>query len=280
MENGNFDDTLLNTEARPRGGTRNVIASLSYVVATVAAAVALLVSFTELTFTSLTAAELTPTLTVMLVCSYLMYFSLEAAGEEAGSKTEEYKTAVEKFKTAKERVKPGMIGDLRNYCNEYSRRELEYRRTSYLISSGYSLEEYEAYRAGARFGRRARRTFRKYERMCQSTVTPAILLGGERVSKTSELDNPERGKLLILTARLIPTTFCMIFTASVVLSVKGGLTPESVIETLLKLSTLPMVALRGYVSGYSYVKERGVEWTQTRTRLLESFLENIEAKQN
>lgn len=274
MENSNFSELLLDTKVRSRGSTRNVIASLSYVVATVAAAVALLVSFTELTFTSLTVAELTPTLAVMLVCSYLMYFSLEAAGEEAGAATEEYKTATERFKAAKERVAPGMIEALRVYCNEYTRRELEYRRTSYLISSGYSLDEYEAYRAGGKVDRRARRVFRKYGRMCQSTITPAILLGGERVSKTGELDNPEQKKLLILTAKLIPTTVCMIFTASVVLSVKGGLTPESVIETLLKLSTLPMVAFRGYTCGYSYAKERGVEWTLTRTRLIESFLES------
>lgn len=274
MESSNFGELLVSADEKIRDGTRSVIASLSYVVAIVAAVVALLAAFTELTFTDLSAAELTPTLVVMLVCSYLMYFSLEAAGEEAGATTAEYISAVERFNAAKERIKPDMIENMRDFCNEYSRRELEYRRASYLISAGLTPEEYEQYKSGTRVSRRARRAFHKYERIRSGMITPAMLLGGGRVSKRSELENPEHRKLVLLTARLIPTTVCMIFTASVVLTLKGGLTVESVIETLLKLSTLPMVAFKGYTSGYAYTRERGVEWIAARTRLLESFLES------
>ena len=278
MENNNFSNFIIGTDERIKGSIRGVITGFSRAVAVLAAVVALLVSFTELTFTEFGANDLTPTLAVMLVCSYLMYFSLEAAGEEAGMASDEYISAVSRFKAAKERIKPGMIEPLRSFCTEYSRRELEYRRSAYLISSGSTPKEYEAYKNGAAFNSRARRVFRKYERIHPTLITPAMLLGGGSVSKSGELRDPERTKIVILAARLLPTTVCMIFTASVMMSFKGGLTPESVMETLLKLSTLPMVAFKGYTSGYNYIRDRGLEWTVTRTRILESFIESVGAQ--
>ena len=256
------------------------VAGISRIVAIVAAVVALLVSFTELAFTGLEAETITPTLAVMIVCSYLMYFSLESTGERAGMEDEDYKGAVERFKTAKTRIKPAHVGALREFCADYSKSEHAYRRISYLISHGYSSEEYEAYKSGCRVAGSARRVFCRLERIKPRVITPAMLIGGGRVAKSSELDNPERTKAAILAARLVPTTVCMIFTASIALSLKGDLGTEAVIEALIKLSTLPLVALKGYCAGLAYVRGPGTEWLLTRARLLESFLEGCEERKN
>ena len=260
-----------------RHGHEYTVASFSRIVAAVAAVVALLVSFTELAFTGLEAETITPTLAVMIVCSYLMYFSLETSGERAGMEDEDYKRADERFKAVKARIKPCHVASLRDFCTDYSRNEHTYRRTSYLISQGYSVEEYQAFKEGGEATQGAIRIFRKFERIRPRVITPAMLIGGGRVAKSSELDNPERTKTALLTARLLPTTVCMIFTASIALSLKGNLGTEAIIEALIKLSTLPLVALKGYCAGLGYVKGPGTEWLLTRARLLESLLERNEA---
>ena len=64
----------------------------------------------------------------------------------------------------------------------------------------------------------------------------------------------------------------MIFTVSVMISLKDNMSAASVIEALIKLSTLPIIGLKGYSAGYEYVTESEIEWIETKTRLLDSFL--------
>ena len=70
----------------------------------------------------------------------------------------------------------------------------------------------------------------------------------------------------------------MLFTASIVLTAKESLNVQSVIESIVKLSALPIVAFRGYSEGYFYAKSGGVLWLETKARLLESFLMKEKAK--
>ena len=64
----------------------------------------------------------------------------------------------------------------------------------------------------------------------------------------------------------------MIFTVSVMISLKENLTVAGVIEILLKLSTLPVIGLRGYAQGYEYATESERGWLDIKSRLLDSFL--------
>ena len=87
---------------------------------------------------------------MMLIASYVMYFSLEDAGERLGRESEEYKTVAEMHREMNERIKGCDIADLRDFCLEYRNAELEYRRENLLFSLGYTKDEFEAYKNGAK----------------------------------------------------------------------------------------------------------------------------------
>ena len=57
-----------------------------------------------------------------------------------------------------------------------------------------------------------------------------------------------------------------------IMSTKDGTTLDSIIDGLFKLTALPIVGLRGYSEGYSYVKNSKTVWIETKARLLEAFL--------
>jgi hypothetical protein len=103
-------------------------------------------------------------------------------------------------------------------------------------------------------------------------LTPALLLSGAGNSISSELENPERKKLLYSFINLLPSTLCMIMTVSVILTVRGDLTLSVILDGMIKLSALPIIGFRGYCAGYSFVKEKKSVWLETKARLLESFV--------
>ena len=75
---------------------------------------------------------------------------------------------------------------------------------------------------------------------------------------------------------MLPSALCTVFTVSVMLSGKD-LSVASVIESIFKLSCLPIIGLRGYTRGYAYVTEELVPWVKTKSRLLEAFIADREA---
>ena len=88
---------------------------------------------------------------------------------------------------------------------------------------------------------------------------------------SSELENPEIKKLYTALRILIPSTACMIFTISVILTVKGELSTSVIIDGILKLSALPIIGFRAYSAGYNYARNEKSLWLQTRARLLSAF---------
>jgi hypothetical protein len=65
----------------------------------------------------------------------------------------------------------------------------------------------------------------------------------------------------------------MIVTVSVMLNLKDSLGPAEIFEGLMKLSTLPIIGARGYVSGFNYAKDVRASWLETKSRLLIGFLD-------
>ena len=255
-----------------REGYLSLLANASKVIAVITLTVAALVTFTDVSFSHFGGAEFTSSLAVMLIASYLIYFSLEDAGERLGCESEEYKRALESYRTARGAIAPTAIGALRDYCRRYSAEEADFRRKSYISERGYTPEEYGAYRGGATVKGRAKRVFRHAERIRAVRLTPSVLLTLERTGRRSELESPERKKLLDMLLRLLPSTLCTVFTVSVMLTAKEGLTAETVIEGILKLSTLPIIGFKGYSAGYSYAKDTKSAWLETKARLLEGFI--------
>ena len=249
-----------------------LISNAGKVIAFITLSMAVLLTFTDVAFSDLSSQAFTTQLCVMLLSSYLMYFSLEDSGEREGEASEEYKMANERYLSAKTRITPNDIDRLRQFCLDYSIREQEYRRLSYLSEMGLSKCDYLSYRSGKVFSRRNMRIFRKADKIRAVNLTPSTLLSSTHGVSQSELLGPGRAKLISSLISLIPSTVCMIFTVSVMLTTKDGMTVSSVIEGILKLSALPIIGFRGMLDGYKFAKEEKSAWLETKARLLETFL--------
>lgn len=248
--------------------------NMGRIVAILTLVISALVLFTDIGFSDFGTEGFTSTLLVMLLSSYIIYFSMEESGEKLGEQTEEYKKAIEEFSRLKNELTGEKIVALREFCRRYSLEELEYRKESFLIQNGISKDDYERYKSGDRIRWRERRVMRLAEKIRPFNLTPKILLAGGARDGQSELSNPERTKLLGLLLKLLPTTLCMLVTISVMLSAKQDLDAAGVIEGIFKLSSLPIIGFRGYAAGYSYVKDKKIFWINTKSRLLDAFLKS------
>ncbi len=246
-------------------------------IAALTALLALLLTFAEVDFLGIGTTELTTSLAVMLISSYVIYFSLEDAGERLGRESEEYIAAREKYIKARERVTGDMLPALREFCLRYTEAELAYRRRTLLLEGGRTEEEYEAWLSGGECPRGARRLFVRARRLSPIALTPLMLLSSGRPERC-EVANPERTKALGHILRLIPTTVCALFTASMAISAKDGLDAGAVIEGIIKLGCLPIIGLKGYIEGYNYMRERASAWYEVRERHLSAFLAALNQK--
>lgn len=256
-----------------RRGGMALVNNIGKTVAVITLVLAALVTFTDVAFEDFgTEAFVTSTLMLMLA-SYLMYFSLEDAGERLCEESDEYKDTLLLYDKAKGRVKGEDMEALREFCLSYSAEELEYRRRAYITSHALPLCDYLKYKNGAEVNEKDAKIFRRADRIKAASLSPKTLLTKEKECSKSELTSPEKYKLPLLILKLVPTTLCTCLTVSVMLRTKEGLDAAAVIEGILKLSCLPIVGFRGYASGYSYVKKRYLPWIETKTRLLEAFTE-------
>ncbi len=267
-----FEYGLIEAESFIKRSGASIIKNIGKIIAGITLTVAVLITFTDVSFAGFERESFASGLTLMLICAYLIYFSLEDAGETLGEESDGYKTARKAYEETRRRIDGEAAYGLRDFCIEYSREELEYRKENLLLTYGYTNEEYQRYQEGESFGRRSKRIFRKADALKAVPLTPKTLLSSERRSTKSELHNPERFKLLAMFVRLLPSVLCMTVTVSVMLTAKDGMTAATVIEGILKLSTLPIIGFKGYASGYSFVRNSLVPWTETKTRLLDSFL--------
>ena len=262
---------IITSDALIKKGYSFLIANVGKTVALITLFITVLVSFTEISFSDFTSESFTTTLTMMLIASYIMYFSLEDAGENLGRKSDAYKDASTKYEELKSGISGADIGKLRDFCLEYRNADLDYRRSNLLFSLGYTKEEYEDYLNGAITDKKARRELGRVRKLKCAELDASGLLSSDRRTK-SELKNPESYRLTQSLLKLIPSTVCMIFTVSVMISVKENMTAAGVIEVLLKLSALPVIGLKGYAAGYEYATESECGWINIKSRLLDAFL--------
>lgn len=250
-----------------------LVNNIGKTIAVITLVLSALVTFTDVSFADFgTESFVTSTLMLMLG-AYLMYFSLEDAGERLGEESDEYKDALLSYENERQKIKGEDMEGLRDFCLNYSKDELEYRRRAYITSHALSQNGYLKYKNGEPVTKNDAKIFRRADRIRAVSLSPKTLLAKEKECTKSELTSPEKYKLFVLILKLIPTTLCMCLTVSVMLKTKEGLDAAAVIEGVLKLSTLPIVGFRGYVNGYSYVKKRYLPWIETKKRLLEAFVE-------
>ena len=273
MDRGQNDLLSLGDSIRSRFSA--LISNAGKVIAFITLAVAVLVTFTDIAFSDLRSEGFTATLTVMLFSAYLMYFSLEDAGEREGEESEEYRKASARYLEARGKITPDSIEALRAFCLDYSERELEYRRLGFLSERGFSKRDYLDYKAGKEFSKRTKRVFKRADRLRAIRLTPSVLLSHSHGITRADVVDPRGKKLFGALISLIPSTICMVFTVSIMLTAKENMTLSTVIDGLIKLSALPIVGLKGLIDGYSYAREDKTNWLNTKARLLEAFLGEI-----
>lgn len=272
-----FEVSLLESGNLIKRGCGFLISNLGKTVAVITLVITSLVLFTDIGFAKFTSEGFTSTMAVMLLASYLMYFSMEDAGERLGEESEEYKKASDMCAELSDKIKGSEIPMLRAFCKDYAREELEYRRGNLLLYYGFTEEDYRKYKSGVACDKKSRRVFRKADRLKTFTLTPRELLSKEKKRERSELQNPESTKLPAMILKLIPTTLCMTVTVSVMLTAKENLGAADIIDGIFKLSALPVVGFRGYAAGYNFAKSTETSWLRTKARLLEAFLNRKEA---
>lgn len=264
-----FEKSLLESGELIRRGRGYLLGNFGKLIAAVTAAVACLATFTEIGFAEIRSARFTAELLLMLTASYVIYFSMESAGERAGEESETYLQAKEAYRAAKEGIRGEDLTALGDFCLAYSAEELAFRKRAYLLAHGVAEGEGKT--------ARQRRILRRSRRMRATPLTPADLLSGGQLTRKSELKNPSAGKVFRLLLKLLPTTVCMTVTVSVMLTAKDDLGAAEIIGGLMRLSTLPLIAFRGYAEGYRYTSGALALWEETKAKLLKSFLEQKSA---
>ncbi len=272
-----FDSVLLDSGDFMRRASLVLINNSSRAVAIITLIVASLITFTDLSFGGIEARSFTASALIMLLASYLIYFSMSDAGEKAAEGSLEYKTALKQYSEARDAVRADKISELRAFCRDYSRDELNFRRENMLICYSEDQKEFEQFLVGKRdFDKRKLRIFKKAARLSPVQISPHALLSRESISTRSELRNPSCMKVLRLFVKLIPTTVCMLLTVSIIPSVKDSLGTEEILEGIIKLSSLPIIGFRGYSTGFFYTHKEKIPWIETKTRLIRAFLNSAE----
>lgn len=271
MKKESLERGLLEYGSAVKRGKAALASGTGKIIAAIAAIIAVLLTFMDVKFFGISAAEFSTTLVILLISGYVIYFSLERAGEDLGESNTCYKECAEKYDRVRKTITPEMIPELREFCREYSTSELDYRRQSLLCASGLSADELSRFKRGEKFERTARRALRRATRLKVFEITPQSLISS--TEQKSELYNPEPKKLFRMSLGLLPSTLCMLLTASVILTSKDGMTVSDFIDGAVKLATLPILGFRGYEAGYSYATGAKQGWLETKTRLLECFLE-------
>ena len=275
MKDG-FESSLLESGKIMHNTAATIINNTAKIVAAITLIISALVLFTDLKFVDFSAESFSSTLAVMLVASYLIYFSMSESGEGAAESCEEYKAALEKCSALTSLIGGDKIANLRKFCQNYSEEELRYRRECFLMRYGYGIDDYHAFLNGDLCNRGARRVFRRAEKLRAITLDPKALLSRVAVKGRSELQNPSKFRFFNMTVRLIPSMVCMTVTVSVILTAKENLNAEAIADGIFKLSSLILIGLKGYTSGYNYKKNRVTLWLETKARLLDAFIRGAE----
>lgn len=272
-----FEIALLESGELMRRGTVTIANNAGRIIAVLTVIISALVLFTDIEFASFGAESFTSTLIVMLFASYFMYFSMTDAGESVGEECEEYKSASKKCEELCSLISGDKIASLRLFCQKYSEEELKYRRESFVMKYGYGIDEYEAYLEGKKHDGRATRIFRRAQRLKAVSLTPKMLLYHDGAREKSELVNPEKMRFMTTSFKLIPSLICMTVTVSVILTTKKNLSAEVILDGIFKLTSLILIGLKGYISGYDYKKHRVTLWLETKARLLDAFIKENES---
>ena len=112
--------SLLETGEEIKKGYSLLLQNAGKAIAVLTAFVAVLVTFTEIGFSEFDLKELTSSALIMLVSSYLIFFSMVEAGEKLGRDSQEYKAAENEYLEKRGKLSGEDVAELRKYCQKYA----------------------------------------------------------------------------------------------------------------------------------------------------------------
>ena len=115
-----FESSLLESGRIIQSGAAAIINNAARIVSAITVILSALVLFTDLKFVDFSAESFSSTLTVMMIASYLIYFSMSEAGENTAEECDEYKSASQKCDSLSSLVGGDKISLLRKFCRRYS----------------------------------------------------------------------------------------------------------------------------------------------------------------
>ena len=243
-------------------GRQRIFSRIGLWISALALLVAVVITFTDVSFLSLSAESLTLKMAIYAAVTVIMFYALEDEGERTGRTESAYKESEKAFLAAKTAVTPAHYGALDGFCERYIEEELSKRRSVFLLSHG--ITSGDAPLSGA--------LERKMKALKPLRISAATLLDPSASPRHSPLESPERHRKCRLAARLLPSLLCSVFGIGIAVGVRAEMTPSAVIEGLFKISALLIVALRGYAVGYLFIGDGEIPFLQAKTRLLEQFL--------
>ncbi len=256
-----------------------LVGNVGKLVAILCVLITAVVTFTDVSFTEFNLSDTLPQLILLLTSSYVIYFSLEDAGERLGEDSEEYKAQRARHTALCEGLSGEDTRALGKFLEDYCTEELESRRRRMLGFYGLSDDEFRGFLSGKETDKRRARILKRVARLRPSQITLTNLLSSLAPrERRGPLENPTRRKLASLILKLIPSTVCTAVTVSVMLTVKGDMTASDVLSALLKLSALPIIGFRGYAAGYAFSKNDACLWYRIRSDIIEEYIERKKQK--
>lgn len=249
-----------------------IISNAGKSIALITALVAILITFTEVGIGAISSKELMAEAMVITAASYVIYFSMRDAGYRLGNEEEGYKSALSRFEEARAKITPELLPAFKDFVREYKAKELKYRKEELLLSIGLSMDECAKKQLSNQLTKRERKVARKVEKMKMMKMDHVDLLNEPSKLGVSYHLTQKRGRLLTTASHLIPSTIATVFTVSIILTIKKEMTSAKIIEGLIRLSTLPISALKGYLSGYRYKESTEYLALVSRAEILEGFL--------
>ncbi len=267
-----LEEKILDSDEIIKKFNRGAVNNMGKIIALAVAAVTIAVTFTEISFSGFLTQHFLGSLLLLMTSAYIIYFSLADSGEKSGYETEEYKKAKEDYNSIRCEISGDDIEPLRSFCERYTEKEAQSRRKSLIFSHGLTDAMFEEYKNGKTFNKKTEKIFKKANKIKPIPLGVKTLLCRERSGVKSELEDPDKRKIPMLILKIIPSTICMTVTVSVMLSTKDGMTASDILNSILKLSALPLIGFRGYSAGYSYAKHTLSLWMETKTNILEAYL--------
>ena len=91
-----FEDSVFDSSELMKRAGKTLFENMGKVIAFTVALLMLLVTFTDVSFAATMSESFVSSLLLLITSSYVIYFSLEDAGEKCAEETDEYKSAKER----------------------------------------------------------------------------------------------------------------------------------------------------------------------------------------